>query len=104
MFEITAFFPSPTVCEKKTVISKQESRSYIFFTLGAMLSHDNLTWTARTSMEHYKWNREVLMSYLPMSHIAACMIDCFQAMYVASEVHFADKDALKGTLVRKFKS
>jgi long-chain-fatty-acid--CoA ligase ACSBG len=67
--------------------------------LGAMLSHDNVTWSSRVSMEHYEWNQEKLLSYLPLSHVAACLIDCYMIMYVGGEVHFADKNALKGTLV-----
>ena len=66
---------------------------------GAMLSHDNVTWTSRISMEHYDWGNERLLSYLPLSHVAACLIDCYMTMYTGSEVHFADNEALKGTLV-----
>ena len=65
-----------------------------------MLSHDNVTWSCRISMEQYKWSEERLLSYLPLSHVAACLIDCYMSMYVASEIHFADDQALKGTLVR----
>ena len=71
---------------------------YIFFT-GAMLSHDNVTWSSRMAIEHYNWNQERLLSYLPLSHVAACLIDCYMSMYAATEIHFADQEALKGTLV-----
>ena len=64
-----------------------------------MLSHDNLTWTARIIMETYEWHNERILSYLPLSHLAACSMDCFSPLYVGSEVHFADENALKGTLV-----
>ena len=64
-----------------------------------MLSHDNITWTARIGVEHYDWGNERLLSYLPLSHMAAIMIDCFMPTYAANEVHFADSEALKGTLV-----
>ena len=64
-----------------------------------MLSHDNITWTARIGAEHYDWGNERLLSYLPLSHIAACMSDCYTTLYTGSEVHFADNEALKGTLV-----
>lgn len=65
----------------------------------AMLSHDNVTWSTQVSMEHYEWEHEVWMSYLPLSHVAACLIDCYMVMYVAGTTCFADKNALKGTLV-----
>ena len=64
-----------------------------------MISHDNVTWTSRISMEHYKWDQERLLTYLPLSHIAGQMIDCYMSMYSGNEIHFADSEALKGTLV-----
>jgi hypothetical protein len=39
------------------------------------------------------------MSYLPLSHIAAVMIDCFMVMSKGGTTYFADKYALRGTLV-----
>ena len=68
-----------------------------------MLSHDNITWTCRIAMEHYQWQQERLLSYLPLSHVAACNIDCYMSMSTGCEVHFADDQALKGTLVGTFK-
>ena len=67
-----------------------------------MLSHDNVTWTSRVCMEHYNWReeKEILLSYLPLSHTAAHMIDVYMLMLKAGTVYIADKDALKGTLVR----
>ena len=64
-----------------------------------MYSHDNLTFTTRVVVETYGWHKESVVSYLPMSHIAAldfdmlCLIQCGGTMYCA------DKNALKGTLV-----
>ena len=52
-------------------------------------------------MEHYGWHQERILCYLPLSHMAAIMIDCFMPTYAANEVHFADSEALKGTLVTK---
>ena len=39
------------------------------------------------------------MSYLPLSHVAALLVDCFMSICAGSEIHFADKNALKGTLI-----
>ena len=47
-----------------------------------------------------KWlnNKEISMSYLPLSHVAAQMFDCYMMMVTGGMVAFADKNALKGTL------
>ena len=66
---------------------------------GAILSHDNVSQNAIVSNIHYKWHNEVYMSYLPCSHVAALLIDCFMSICAGSEIHFADKNALKGTLI-----
>ena len=48
----------------------------------AMISHDNITWTAKIAMEHYNWNlgSEVILSYLPLSHVAAQLVDIYMLM------------------------
>ncbi|XP_038155657.1 long-chain-fatty-acid--CoA ligase ACSBG2-like [Cyprinodon tularosa] len=67
---------------------------------GVMLSHDNITWTARTVSKVINPNcgEEVLVSYLPLSHVAAQMIDIWCCMSLAGTAHFAEPDALKGSL------
>ena len=70
---------------------------------GAMISHDNVTWSSKIAMDHYGWDQVRILSYLPLSHVAGCMIDCYMGCHTGSEVHFADKDALKGTLVENLK-
>lgn len=70
---------------------------------GAMLSHDNFTWDAysfTTFVDNLQMGKEVLVSYLPLSHVAAQIIDIFISMTIAATVYFADKDALKGSLVK----
>ena len=42
--------------------------------------------------------RTRLVSYLPLSHIAAMGIDVYSAIYCGATVHFADAMALKGSL------
>lgn len=69
---------------------------------GVMLSHDNLTWTARAGCEqcHLRMGQEVFISYLPLSHVAAQVLDIYATMTMAGTVFFAEKDALKGSLVK----
>ncbi|XP_040898803.1 long-chain-fatty-acid--CoA ligase ACSBG2-like [Toxotes jaculatrix] len=67
---------------------------------GVMLSHDNLTWTAHTAstLVDYDYAAEVVVSYLPLSHVAAQMLDMWITMTFAGTVYFAEPDALKGSL------
>lgn len=69
---------------------------------GVMISQDNLTWTVRQATELYKWERgsEVLVSYLPLSHVAGTLIDIYLCINNGATVHFADKMALQGTLLK----
>jgi len=66
-----------------------------------MLSHDNLTWTASVCSDIFgvKTADEVAVSYLPLSHIAAQMMDVHAPMMKAGTVVFADPSALRGSLV-----
>ena len=67
---------------------------------GVMLSHDNLTFTAQRLCDifHMKDKEERLVTYLPLSHVAANICDIFVMMTSVGSVYFADKNALKGTL------
>lgn len=66
-----------------------------------MLNHDNFTWDALTITERLTIERgkEVLLSYLPLSHVAAQVLDIYITITTGASLYFADKDALKGTLV-----
>ncbi|NXU42236.1 ACBG2 ligase, partial [Drymodes brunneopygia] len=71
---------------------------------GVMLSHDNLTWTAATAgrclmLSDAHERQEEVVSYLPLSHIAAQMSDIWSAMTFGVQIYFAQPDALKGSLV-----
>jgi long-chain-fatty-acid--CoA ligase ACSBG len=66
---------------------------------GVMLSHDNILFTCQTGMSMMPWKHEHIISYLPLSHIAALMVDVFFAINSNSTVYFADKMALKGSLL-----
>ncbi|KAG5679822.1 hypothetical protein PVAND_009360 [Polypedilum vanderplanki] len=70
---------------------------------GVMLSHDNLIWTAHNFFDfcgNFKYAKEVIVSYLPLSHIVAVFIDISIAISLAATVYFADENALKGTLFK----
>ena len=57
-----------------------------------MLSHENLTWTAQTtcSKELQMNTEDVLLSYLPLSHIAEQMTTIHGPMYAGACVWFAE--------------
>lgn len=70
---------------------------------GVMLSHDNLTWTALSTgidvgLTTADKSQEMVVSYLPLSHIAAQMLDIWIPMNVGGATYFAQPDALKGSL------
>ena len=67
---------------------------------GVMLSHDNIVFTAMTVVDMLKLDKERIISYLPLSHIAGLMVDVFGAIGAGSCAYFADKSALKGTLLQ----
>merc|ERR1712223_1333132 len=69
---------------------------------GVMLSQDNITWTAQRAHEVYDWkyDEEQVVSYLPLSHVAGTFIDIYLSMWGGGTVHFADKMALQGTLLK----
>lgn len=78
-----------------------------------MISHDNCTWTAKTAYytvlsvksdeekleieNRYKQLR--IVSYLPLSHIAAQIVDFFLQLISPIKIYYARPDALKGSLV-----
>ncbi|XP_012276951.1 very long-chain-fatty-acid--CoA ligase bubblegum [Orussus abietinus] len=67
-----------------------------------MLSHDNLLHDSACIVKtiHLKDECEVVVSFLPLSHVAAQVVDIFMCMTAAATVYFADKNALKGSLVK----
>lgn len=70
---------------------------------GVMLTHDNFTFDANAvtrRFDNLEWGNEVFVSYLPLSHVAAQILDVYLSIWVAGTVYFADKDALKGSLVK----
>jgi len=67
-----------------------------------MLSHDSLTWDAFAAKRYLEVEdgTESIVSYLPLSHIAAQLADIYITMTVGAKTAFADRDALKGSLVK----
>lgn len=70
---------------------------------GALMSHDNFTFVCRSVKKHLPLLQdahESLVSYLPLSHVAAQCLDIFVFMSLGGTVSFADRDALKGSLLK----
>ena len=67
-----------------------------------MLSHDNLTFAGRLIRDTYKlkMEEERNVSYLPLSHVAANMVDLIIVLSCRGTTYFAEKSALKGTLTK----
>eukprot|EP00697_Spironema_sp_BW2_P001630 gnl/Spiro4/12189_TR6433_c0_g1_i1.p1 gnl/Spiro4/12189_TR6433_c0_g1~~gnl/Spiro4/12189_TR6433_c0_g1_i1.p1 ORF type:complete len:687 (+),score=162.59 gnl/Spiro4/12189_TR6433_c0_g1_i1:46-2061(+) len=66
---------------------------------GVMLSHDNITWTAHIMAQQYGIGAgDRLISYLPLSHVAAQMLDIHGPIMCGAQVYFAQPDALRGSL------
>ena len=63
-----------------------------------MLSHDNIHYAAQYFIQSLNLKNERIISYLPLSHIAAQMLDCFIPLINGSTVYFAQPDAMKGSL------
>ncbi|KAM9821992.1 long-chain-fatty-acid--CoA ligase ACSBG2-like [Syngnathus typhle] len=67
---------------------------------GVMLSHDNVTWTVQRAgdLVGLRYGEESVVSYLPLSHVAAQLNDMYITMRFAATTYFAEPDALKGSL------
>jgi long-chain-fatty-acid--CoA ligase ACSBG len=67
-----------------------------------MITNDNITWTVQTMMlttpRGFMDHTDVMISYLPLSHIAAQMLDLHQPLETGCQIYFAQPDALKGSL------
>lgn len=69
---------------------------------GVMCSQDHLTWGGgqyKVNLPSLRVAQEVVVSYLPMSHLAAQMLDIYLAVTILATVYFAQPDALKGSLL-----
>ncbi|OAF66820.1 hypothetical protein A3Q56_05438 [Intoshia linei] len=99
------------ILEKRIMNLKANKCCSIVFTSGTtgfpkavMLSHDNLVWTAKAFSNevakeiNISYGNERLVSYLPLSHIAAQILDIIAPILFGSTIYFAQPSALKGTL------
>lgn len=69
-----------------------------------MLNHDNYYFTYKTFIDEQKHHgiqegMERVVTYLPLSHIAAQVFDIAINLKFASQLYFARPDALQGSLV-----
>lgn len=68
---------------------------------GVMLSHDNITWTAKQLAENTKTTqKDIVVSYLPLSHIAEQVVSLHCPASIGLHIYFAESlDALGDNLV-----
>lgn len=94
-----------TVAERKESWEPSHATSLIYTsgTTGnpkaVMISHDNLIWTSRIIASMFQFDEtDIGVSYLPLSHIAAQLLDLAAPFTIGAATYFAQPDALKGSL------
>lgn len=71
-----------------------------------MITNDNICWTTQTLLTQLPRplnSYDSIVSYLPLSHIAAQVNDLYAPIFTGMQVWFAQPDALRGTLVETLK-
>eukprot|EP00049_Salpingoeca_infusionum_P018421 m.357169 g.357169 ORF g.357169 m.357169 type:complete len:862 (+) comp17737_c0_seq1:530-3115(+) len=65
---------------------------------GVLLSHDNITWTARAAshMMGAELSSDKVVSFLPLANMTVQMMDLWMPLMSASTVHFGSPDPLNG--------
>lgn len=66
-----------------------------------MITHDNATWTTKAMLSttpRKLTGNDHMVSYLPLSHIAAQMLDMYCPLGTGMQMWFAQPDALRGSL------
>ncbi|XP_060572293.1 LOW QUALITY PROTEIN: long-chain-fatty-acid--CoA ligase ACSBG2-like [Ruditapes philippinarum] len=98
--------------EKRFMLQAPNTCCSLIYTSGTtgnpkavMISHDSCTWTAEQTGKQlqYKDGTEISVTFLPLSHIAAQMLDILMPLRFGTSVYFAQPDALKGSLVETLK-
>lgn len=71
-----------------------------------MISHDNYTWITDAVGERFNFNKAPrigngrFISLLPLSHVAAQLVDLVICVRFGFSVYFTDSSALQGNLVK----
>lgn len=71
-----------------------------------MISHDNYTWVTDFIGKHFKFHlppregKGRMVSMLPLSHVAAQVVDLVLCIRFGFNVFFTDPSALQGNLLR----
>lgn len=65
-----------------------------------MISHDNYTWLCLTAKVLLETSDDMrILSYLPLSHVAAQFCDLMLPLSGGAHLYFTDDQALKGSLI-----
>lgn len=100
---------TPAVLKERSDSWKPGETCTLIYTSGTtgppkavMLTNDNITWTVDTMLLSSRRGNmdetDCMISYLPLSHIAAQMLDMHIPIKTGVQIYFAQPDALKGTL------
>jgi long-chain-fatty-acid--CoA ligase ACSBG len=72
---------------------------------GVMISNDNFTWIVKVVIDMFSKQfggpinaQDRMISYLPLSHVAAQLLDILAPVCCGMQIYFAKPDALKGSL------
>ena len=105
LLDLGKALPVDRLEERLTKVSINQCCSLVYATSnkGVMLSHDNLTWSAKMALGVIRapgFNRtpspgeEVMISFLPLSHISTQLIDIYYMIGVAGASVFPNTDIL----------
>ena len=77
---------------------------------GVVIIHNNITSILKNMTININYNStiqfnvgEKIISYLPLNHIAAQIMDIYLPICIVGEIYFAQPDALKGSLINTLK-
>lgn len=89
-------FTSGTTSDPKAV---RLSHNNIITSIESVLTAFNMGEYLHNNSENaFNENTEIIVSYLPLSHIAGQLLDMYAHIYHGGQIHFALTDALKGSL------
>jgi long-chain-fatty-acid--CoA ligase ACSBG len=95
---ITLIFTSGTTSDPKAVsLTNKNIQSSVESVLEVIPLNKNKN-------ENKNTDSEILLSYLPLSHVAGQCLDLFSQIYHEGEVHFARPDAMRGSLKKSLQT